>query len=128
YIQGRDGQIDGVVDAVIEYRDGTTVLDEWKCSKEITSDKTRAYTLQASVGALGIAAQNSYAIHRVDIVPVSAPSNTISLGFDNAFEEETREKLDHIFRDLRDRKYKPRKGSYCKSCQLKPQCPIWRKR
>ncbi len=128
YMQGQDGQIDGIVDALIEYRDGTTVLEEWKSSTEIASDKRRAYTLQASAGALGIAAQNSYSIHLVDIVPVSAPSKTISLRFDNAFIEETRGKLDHIFRDLRDRKFKPRKGSHCKSCQLKPQCPIWRKR
>lgn len=127
YLQGRDGQIDGVVDAVIEQRDGSTVLKEWKTSAEITSDKRQAYALQASAGALGIAAQNSHAIQLIEIVPVFAPSKTISLPFNGTFVEETNKKLDHVFRALRDRRYAPRKGSHCKSCQLKPQCPAWRK-
>lgn len=127
YLQGRDGQIDGVVDAVIEQRDGLTVLKEWKTSKEITSDKRQAYTLQASAGALGIAAQNSHPIHLIEIVPVFSPSKTISLPMNGTFVEETNKKLEQVFRVLKDRKYEPRRGNHCKSCQLKPQCPAWRK-
>jgi len=127
YLQGRDGQIDGVVDAIIEQRDGSTVLKEWKTSKEIPSDKKQAYTLQVSAGALGIAIQDSYPIDRLEIIPVFDPSKTISLPMNGPFVEETNRKLEQVFRVLKDRKYEPRRGNHCKSCQLKPQCPAWRK-
>lgn len=127
YLHERSGQIDGVVDAVIEQRDGQIALKEWKTSSEIVPEKKQAYTLQASAGALGIAPLNSHPIQLIEIVPVFAPSKRIQLQYDSKFVEQTSQKLDGVFRDLRDRKYQHRKGVHCKSCQLKQQCPAWRK-
>lgn len=127
YLHERSGQIDGVIDAVIEQRDGQIALKEWKTSSEITPDKKHAYTLQASAGALGIAPLDSNRIQLIEIVAVFAPSKRIQLQYDSKFVEQTNEKLDGVFRNLRDRNYQPRKGIHCKSCQLKQQCPAWRK-
>jgi superfamily I DNA/RNA helicase/CRISPR/Cas system-associated exonuclease Cas4 (RecB family) len=127
YLHERSGQIDGIIDAVIEQRDGRIALKEWKTSSEIAADKKQSYTLQASAGALGIVAMNSHPVQLIEVVPVFAPSKRIELNYDSKFVEQTSQKLDGVFRDLRDRKYQHRKGSHCKSCQLKKQCPAWHK-
>ncbi len=127
YLHERSGQIDGIIDAVVEQRDGQIALKEWKTSSEIAADKKQSYTLQASAGALGIAALDSHPVQLIEVVPVFAPTKGIELSFDSKLVEQTRQKLDGVFRDLRDRKYLHRKGSHCKSCQLKKQCPAWHK-
>ncbi len=125
YLHERSGQIDGIIDAVIEQRNGLVVLKEWKASSEIVTHKRQSYTLQASAGALGIAALNSRPVQLIEVVPVFDPAKQIEIKFDNNFVEQTSQKLDNVFRDLRDRKYQHRKGNHCKSCQLKKQCPAW---
>lgn len=128
YLHERSGQIDGIVDAVIEQQDGRITLKEWKTSSEIAADRKRSYTLQASAGAFGIVALNSHPVQLIEVVPVFAPSKRIELEYNGKFVEQTSEKLDGVFRDLRDRKYQHRKGSHCKSCQLKKQCPAWQRK
>lgn len=127
YLQGNSGQIEGVVDAVIERQDGSIVLREWKTSAGIASDKRRPYELQARAGALGIATQNSHSIQFVEIVPVAKPENAISLPYNGIFFEESNHMFEKVFKDLRDRNFDPRRGNHCKSCGLKPQCPAWHK-
>jgi superfamily I DNA/RNA helicase/CRISPR/Cas system-associated exonuclease Cas4 (RecB family) len=128
YLHERSGQIDGIIDAVVEQRDGQIALKEWKTSSEIAADKKQSYTLQASAGALGIAALNSHPVQLIEVVPLFAPAKGIELEYNSKFVEQTSEKLDGVFRDLRDRKYQHRKGGHCKSCQLKKQCPAWQRK
>jgi CRISPR/Cas system-associated exonuclease Cas4 (RecB family) len=127
YLHERSGQTDGIIDAVIQQRDGQIALKEWRTSSEIAADKKQSYTLQASTGALGFTALNSHPVQLIEVVPVFTPSKKIELDYDNKFVAQTIQKLDSVFRDLRDRRYQPRKGSHCESCQLKKQCPAWRK-
>lgn len=127
YLHKGSGQIDGVVDAVIQQQDGQVTLKEWKTSSEIGADRRQSYTLQASAGALGIAALNSHPMQLIEIVPLFAPSKRIELHYNSKFVEQTNQKLDGVFRHLRDRKYQPRRGSHCESCPLKKQCPAWHK-
>ncbi len=125
YLRGNSGQVEGVIDAVIERRDRAIVLKEWKTSAEITLDKKRPYELQTRAGALGMAMQNSHSVQSVEIVPVFNPENTVSLSYDHVFIDKSNQMLEQVFKDLRDRNYEPRRGNQCKSCQLKPQCPAW---
>lgn len=128
YLYGNSGQIEGVVDTVIEKRDGAVVLKEWKTSAEIQPNMRRQYELQTRAGALGMAAQNSYPIQMVEIIPVFSPENKVSIPYDNTFVDESRKMLEQVFKDLRDRHYEPQRGNHCKKlCQLKLQCPAWRK-
>ena len=125
YLQGSSGQVEGVVDAIIERKDGAVVLKEWKTQRTIQPDKRRQYELQARAGALGIAAQQSYPVNVVEVVPVFSPENTVHLLSDPSFVEQSREKLEQVFKSLRDRNYEPQRGSHCDSCDLKPHCPAW---
>ncbi len=125
YLQGQSGQIEGAIDALIERKDGAIVLKEWKTSGQIRSEQKRQYELQVRAGALGIDAHNFFPIDLVEIVPVFSPANTISFSATQAFHEKSKEMLDQVFRDLHERNYQPRRGDYCKQCQLKPQCPAW---
>ncbi len=127
YLQGNSGQVEGVIDALIKRRDGLVVLNEWKTSPEVTPEKKRQYELQARAGALGMAMWNACSIHVVEIVPIFAPKNTVSITYDHAFVDESKKMLEQVFKDLRDRNYEPRRGNHCKWCQLKPQCPAWHK-
>lgn len=128
YIHGTSGQVEGVIDALVQGRNGISILKEWKTAAEITPDKRRQYELQARAGALGLASQNRYPIHRVDVVPVFDLKNGRSMNYDSAFVDQTRDMLDHVFKDLRDRKYEPRRGKHCSNaCLLKRQCPAWTK-
>jgi len=122
YLQGNSGQIEGVIDALIERKDGAVVLKEWKTSSQVPLEKERQYELQARAGALGMVA---HTIDLVEIVPVFHPQNSISLPVSPAFFEKSKEMLEQVFRDLHDRNYEPRRGDHCKHCQLKPQCPAW---
>ncbi|MCE5251619.1 ATP-dependent helicase [bacterium] len=126
YLHDGSGQIDGVVDAVIEQRDGVIVLKEWKTSTDIETKK-RQYELQARAGALGFCAQSFFPIQMVEIVPIFNPALTISLRYDDTFMAKTNEMLDKVFKDLNDRRYEPQRGNHCKLCQLKFQCPAWYK-
>jgi CRISPR/Cas system-associated exonuclease Cas4 (RecB family) len=128
YLHGQGGQIEGVIDAVIEQKNGQIVLKEWKTSSEITADKEQSYTLQAGAGALGFFALNSLSIDVIEIVPLLAPSKRIELHYNNEFKEQINQKLEGVFRDLQDREYEPREGPHCELCQLKPHCPAWNKR
>ncbi|MFZ0456559.1 MAG: ATP-dependent DNA helicase [Ignavibacteriaceae bacterium] len=123
YIHANSGQIEGVIDAVIQQKDGNNILKEWKATSKIVKDKKQSYTLQASAGALGMMVINSHQIHLIEIVPLLDHGNGIKYNFDSNFIEQTNQKLDKIFRDLRDRKYKAKKGSHCRFCQIKKQCP-----
>jgi len=123
YLQGNSGQVEGIIDALLERRDGIVVLKEWKTSPEVSPERKRQYELQARVGALGIAAHNSYTIDMVEIVPVLSPKNTISIPYDQIFADQSKITLEQVFKDLRNRNYEPRRGKHCKLCPLKPQCP-----
>lgn len=128
YLYRNSGQIEGVIDAIIERKDGVIVLKEWKTSAEIQPNMRRQYELQIRAGALGMAAQNSYPIQMVEIIPVFSPENKVSIPYDNTFVDESRKMLEQVFKDLRDRHYEPQRGNHCKRlCQLKLQCPAWRK-
>lgn len=127
YVQGNSGQVDGVVDAIVETRKGGVVLKEWKTSAEIKSDLRLQYELQARSGVLGMVAKNAHAIERVDIVPVFSPKNVITASCDSSFIEESKKKLERVFKDIKDRTYEPRTGTHCNTCQLKPQCPAQRR-
>ena len=70
YVQGRSGQVEGVIDAVIEQHDGIVALKEWKASSGIRPESARQYQLQARVGAMAMAAQGSMPIQLIEIVPV----------------------------------------------------------
>jgi superfamily I DNA/RNA helicase len=123
YLQGNAGQIDGVVDAVIERRDGTVVLCEWKSSKDIAGGKRRQYELQVRAGALGLAANGEIAVQRVEIRSLFDPKHSLTFANDESFIAESIQQLDRIFKDVRDRQYKPQPGDHCEFCPLKRQCP-----
>lgn len=123
YLHENSGQIEGVVDALIEGRDGIVRLKEWKTSSDVTRN-LRAYELQARAGALGMAAQNSYPVQMVEIVPTFALKNTVSLTYNNTFVDESNKMLEQVFKNVRDRKYEPQSGDHCRQCQLKLQCPM----
>ena len=127
YLQKDSGQVEGVIDALIERRDSVVVLKEWKTSAEVEPGKKRQYELQARAGALGMIAQNSHPIQLVEIVPILYPENTVSIPCDNSFVDDSKRILEQVFKDLKDRSYEPRRGNHCKWCQLKPQCPAWPK-
>lgn len=128
YMQGGAGQVEGVVDAVIERRDGVVVLKEWKTSAEVEPSRRRQYELQARAGVLGMAAQRSLQVQRLEITPILRPKNTISIRCDRAFIEQSKEKLEQVFNDLKDRKYEPRRGGHCNRCQLRAHCPAHRRK
>lgn len=123
YVQDR-GQIDGIIDAVLEHKNGGQVLIEWKAASEITKSQSKAYELQARAGALGMmAAHPDLELTQVEIVPVFEPSNRVRLPYNQAFVDETTEALDRLFTDLRNRNYEPTPGPHCKECALKAYCP-----
>lgn len=118
-----DGQIEGVVDAVIEHIDGGLVLREWKTSQEINPDLKRQYELQARTGALALAKQGSHHVKSIEVVPLLAPANSLNIPYDEAFEDLTMNSLSQVFKDLRDRRYVPKIGRHCKWCDLRTCCP-----
>ena len=128
YLHKDDGQVEGVVDAVVERKDGAIVLKEWKTASKIESTMRRQYELQARAGALGIAAQKSYSLQAVEIVPILSPDKAISFSVDANFIDDSKKMLGQVFKDLYDRNYEPYRGNHCRACQLKPQCPAWRRR
>jgi CRISPR/Cas system-associated exonuclease Cas4 (RecB family) len=127
YLHNHSGQVEGVIDVLLESRDGAIVLKEWKSSAEVSRERKRQYELQARTGALGVVAHNGHSLDRVEIVPVLSPRNTISITYNESFVEESKLLLDRVFRDLRDRSYKARRGKHCSLCQLKTGCPAHRK-
>ncbi len=128
YVHKRLGQIDGVVDAIIEEKDGRVALVEWKTAKNIQSKKERSYKLQAAAGALGITQSNpEIKVQVVRVIPLFDFSQSIELPFNSRLKERTIKELDQIFQSLQNRNYEPHKGKHCESCQLQPQCPAWTK-
>jgi len=125
YMHGNDGQVEGVVDAVIERKDGLVVLKEWKTTTEVKSDNKKPYELQARAGALGLAVRKDIPIQQVEIVPLFSPENTISIPCDDTFVQKTQTMLEQAFKDLRDRNCNPQRSTHCGTCQLKPHCPAW---
>ena len=125
YVQGRSGQVEGVTDAVIEQRDGIVALKEWKASSGIRPARARQYQLQARVGAMAMEARGSMPIQLIEIVPVLRPEETVSIRYDKSVVDESRQMLEQVFKDLRDRNYEPRKGKHCNQCDFKPECPAW---
>lgn len=121
------GQIEGIIDAVIEDREGRIVLNEWKTSSEIPYEKLKSYTLQVGTGVLGFERLKTAKIDLIEIIPVFAPSQRIQFRRDNNFVELTIQKLDNIFQNLRKRTYRSNKGTHCKFCPLKSQCPGWKR-
>ena len=126
YIQGGSGQVEGVIDALLETRNGIVVLKEWKTSSERSDTYLLQHELQARSGVLGMLAQGSYPIQRLDIVPVFSKERAISFDCDSTFIEESKEMLERVFKGIKDRTYEPKKGKHCRHCQLKPQCPAHR--
>ncbi len=127
YVQGTSGQVEGVIDALVETRKGVVVLKEWKTSAEVKPDQQLQYELQVRSGVLGMVAQNAHNIQCVEIVPVFSPQNSISAVCSSSFIEESKQMLENVFKDIKDRSYEPKTGKHCKTCQLKPQCPAQRK-
>ncbi|MDZ7374957.1 MAG: ATP-dependent helicase [candidate division KSB1 bacterium] len=125
YLQGTSGQVDGVIDAVLE-EPGGMVLKEWKTSSDIARVRKRQYELQARSGALGLLAQGTLKLKAVEIVPVMRPEQTMTFHVDGPFVQETQKALDGVFKVMRDRSYQPQRGPHCSSCQLKPHCPAWK--
>ena len=123
YVQGW-GQVDGVIDAVLEHKNGSRVLVEWKAASEITKSHSERYELQIRAGALGMmSAHPNLELTQVEIVPVFEPRNRVRLSYNQAFVDETTEALDGLFTDLRNRNYEPTPGPHCKECALKAYCP-----
>ena len=125
YVQGRSGQVEGVVDAVIEQHDGIVALKEWKASSGIRPERARQYQLQARVGAIAMAAQGSMPIQLIEIVPILRSEKTTSMRYDKSVVDESCQMLEQVFKDLRDRNYEPKKGKHCDQCDFKPECPAW---
>ncbi len=125
YVQGHSGQVEGVIDAVVEQKNGIVVLKEWKNSKEVGPERERQYQLQARVGAMAMAVQGSMPIQLVEIVPILRPEKTISMRYDESVVDESCQMLEQVFKDLRDRNYEPKKGKHCDQCDFKPECPAW---
>ena len=123
YVQGRSGQVEGVIDAVIEQHDGVVALKEWKASSGIKPERERQYQLQARVDAMAMMTQDSKPIQLIEIVPVLRPEETVSMHYDKSLVDESGQMLERVFKDLRDRSYEPRKGKHCSQCDLKPECP-----
>ena len=119
YVQGGSGQVEGVIDAVIEQHDGIVALKEWKTSSGIRPERERQYQLQARVGAMAMAAQGSMPIQLIEIVPILRPGETISMRYDKSVVDESSQMLEQVFKDLRDRNYEPKKGKHCAQCDLK---------
>lgn len=127
YMQPNSGQVEGVIDGILERRDGVVALKEWKTSDQVMPERRQQYELQARVGALAILRQNTYPVHVIEIVPILRPQKTVSIPIDNAFEDETVPMLEEVFKALKDRSYEHRSGKHCDWCGLKPQCPAWPK-
>ena len=125
YGQGRSGQVEGVIDAVIERHDGVVALKEWKASGGIKPEREQQYELQTRVGAMAMTIQGSKPIQLIEIVPVLRPEETVSMHYDKSLVDESGQMLERVFKDLRDRSYEPRKGKHCSQCDLKPECPAW---
>ncbi len=116
------GVVEGVIDALIEDRDGALVLKEWKTNSEIPEGKMQQYTLQTSAALLAM--KTATLPNFVDLVPVFQPRRTERLDA-KKIQEEAPQKLDQVFSTIADRKYTPRRGSHCKTCSLKRHCPAW---
>ncbi len=127
YVHGTTGQVEGVVDAILERNDGALILKEWKTSKRLLKTN-KGYELQARSGALGLIGQNSYPINEIEIVPLLSSNiadNTISFTCDTQFINDSKNILENILVNLNSRNYKAEKGEYCRFCELKPNCPAW---
>lgn len=125
YVQGRSGQVEGVIDAVIEQHGGIVALKEWKASSGVRPERERQYQRQARVGAMAMAVQGSMPIQLIEIVPILRPEKTISIRYDESVVDESCQMLEQVFKDLRDRNYEPKKGKHCDQCDFKPECPAW---
>jgi superfamily I DNA/RNA helicase len=117
-----NGMVDGVIDALVEDRDGALVLKEWKTYADIPEQKIREYTLQASAGLMGI--DEGPAVDRVDLVPVFAPEKSLKLRARDLRERAPRQ-LEEVFAAIARRRYEAKKGPHCKMCPLKRHCPAW---
>lgn len=122
-----NGQAEGVIDAILERRDGKFVLKEWKNTKSL-SEKNKAHEYQIRAGALGIHSQKLYQIDEIEIVPLLSDNiskDTIKFSFNDSFINESKEILENVFINLANRQYSFKKGKHCTSCQLKPFCPAY---
>jgi fructose-bisphosphate aldolase class 1 len=70
-------------------------------------------------------AQGSKPIQLIEIVPILRPEKTVSMHYDKSVVDESSQMLERVFKDLRDRNYKPRKEEHCNQCDFKPECPAW---
>ena len=125
YVQRHSGQVEGVIDAVVEQHDGIVALKEWKASSGIRPESARQYQLQARVGAMAMEARGSMPIQLIEIVPVLRPEETVSIRYDKSVVDESSQMLEQVFKDLRDWNYEPKKGTHCNQCDFKPECPAW---
>jgi CRISPR/Cas system-associated exonuclease Cas4 (RecB family) len=125
YLHGHLGQIEGIVDAILKAKDGRTVLCEWKSSHQTAGAKKRQYQLQARAGALGLKALQSIPIDKIQIVPIFNPKARLTFSRNRDFDRHSKEMLDKVFTDLKDPTCEPRKGSHCKECELRRNCPAW---
>jgi superfamily I DNA/RNA helicase len=97
YVQGRSGQVEGVIDAVIEQHDGIIALKEWKTSSGVKPERERQCQLQARVGAMAMAVQGSMPIQLIEIVPILRPEKTISMRYDESVVDESCQRLEQVF-------------------------------
>lgn len=74
---------------------------------------------------MAMATQNAIPIQLIEIVPILRPESTISMRYDEDIVHESRQLLEQVFKDLRDRNYEPIKGKHCNQCDFKPECPAW---
>ena len=114
--------MEGAIDALIENREGTLVLKEWKTYSDIPAEKIRQYTLQASAGLLATKCGTS--VDLVELVPVLAPQKSLRLKAKDLRENAPRQ-LENVFKAIAHRKYEPRRGAHCKMCPLRRHCPAW---
>ena len=107
---------------MIENREGTLVLKEWKTYSDIPAEKIRQYTLQASAGLMGI--EEGPSVDIVELVPVLAPGKSLRLKAKD-LRENAPKQLEGVFEAIAHRKYEPRRGAHCKMCPLRRHCPAW---
>jgi hypothetical protein len=91
----------------------------------VAAGRKRPYELQARAGALGLLAQGTYPIQRIEIIPSLDPANAQTFRCDELFIAESKTLFDELSRMLQHREYPAESGDHCKQCPLKKQCPEW---
>jgi len=116
------GVVEGVVDALIEDRDGALVLKEWKTNSEIPRGRLRQFTLQTSAALLGMKAGPSVDV--VDLVPVLGSEESVRLGARD-IRERAPAQMNRVFSAIVNRNFAAHRGEHCGTCSLKRHCPAW---